>query len=227
MIASLVLAAALGQPLATPVVSPAAVAPEAAPAPLGRSGAFGAGVVLEPLALGSTQAISRGGASAGVDLLGAALVDLGARWALRVQLDLAAGGSGGGGYAMVGLTPGVVHRWRTEPGQRWVPYAGAGLRLGAAGADRPLLGAPLVASTLGPLTSGATGGPAPRDWHHSSSSDPNFASRAGAFPEAWAGVAWHPRTWLALDLGVAYTWVRLLGEDLHVLHERVGVRLEL
>ncbi|HEX9291391.1 MAG TPA: hypothetical protein VF904_17860 [Anaeromyxobacteraceae bacterium] len=221
--APLVLALALGQ-----------LVPPSPPEPLRRSGVLGLGVVLEPLAIGAAQGISGGGMRGGLELVSALLVDAGPRWAVRIQLDAAVSGDGPA-WAMLGLTPGVVYRFRDAADQSWIPYLGGAVRLGVAGADRPLLGLPsLVGTTAAPLL---VPGRSAADWHHhdgwshSGSSgggvDVDGVDRLGAFPELWAGGAWHPARWLAIDLGAAYTYVRLGGRGLHVLHERVGLRLEL
>jgi hypothetical protein len=191
---------------------------------LPRSGYFGAGVNLEPLAMGPMQAISGGGAAVGLTIQGAIQVDVGPRWALRLPLELGAGGSGDSTFAELALTPGVLYRWRDDADQRWVPYFGGGFKLGLAGANRGLLGLPLVTSEA--LDTQALD----IHFHHhdgDSSSDPNDVSRLGAFPELWAGLEWHPTRWFALNLGGAYTYVRLAGTNVHLLHERVGLRFSL
>ncbi|MBN8232616.1 hypothetical protein JYK02_34370 [Corallococcus macrosporus] len=180
-----------------------------------RSGYFGAGINLEPLALGPMQAFSGGRVAVGVTLQAALQVDLGSRWALRVPLEVGTGGSGDSTFSEVAVTPGLLYRWRSDAGQRWVPYLGGGLKLGAAGAGREFLGLPLV-TTVQSLDLDFDDG--------DGESDPNFESRLGVFPEIWAGVEWHPNRWFALNLGAAYTYVRLLGTNVHLLHERVGVR---
>lgn len=185
---------------------------------LPRSGYFGAGFSLEPLALGPAQAFSGGGAAVGVSFQAAIQVDLGTRWALRLPLELGVGGTGDATFAELGFTPGVLYRWRDDADQRWVPYLGGGLKLGAAGAGRDLLGLPLV--TVQALDIDI-------DHHHGGESDPNLESRVGAFPELWAGVEWHPNRWFSLNLGGAYTYVRVAGTNVHLLHERVGLRFSL
>ncbi|WP_208729959.1 hypothetical protein [Corallococcus exercitus] len=146
-------------------------------------------------------------------------MDLGARWAFRLPLEVGVGGSGDSTFSEVGVTPGLLYRWRDDAAQRWVPYFGGGLKLGAAGAGREFLGLPLV-TTVQSLDLDF-------DDDGDGESDPNFESRLGVFPEVWAGVEWHPNRWFALNLGAAYTYVRLLGTNVHLLHERVGVRFSL
>ncbi|NRD47224.1 hypothetical protein [Corallococcus exiguus] len=184
-----------------------------------RSGYFGAGVNLEPLSLGPVQAFSGGRVAVGISLQAAFQVDLGSRWAFRLPLEVGVGGSGDSTFSELGVTPGLLYRWRRDADQRWVPYLGAGLKLGAAGAGREFLGLPLV-TTVQSLDLDF-------DDDDGDSDDPNFESRLGAFPEVWAGMEWHPNRWFALNLGVAYTYVRLLGTNVHLLHERVGVRFSL
>jgi hypothetical protein len=153
----------------------------------------------------------------GVSLLTALQVDLGSRWALRLPLELGVGGLEDSTFAELGITPGLLYRWRDDADQRWVPYFGGGLRLGVVGAGRGLLGLPLV--TVQALDLDFDG--------HDGGSDPNLESSVGAFPEVWAGVEWHPNRWFALNLGGSYTYMRLLSTNVHVLHERVGVRFSL
>ncbi|MBN8467490.1 hypothetical protein JYJ95_13290 [Corallococcus exiguus] len=184
-----------------------------------RSGYFGAGVSLEPLSLGPVQAFSGGRVAVGITLQAAFQVDLGARWAFRLPLEVGVGGSGDSTFSELGVTPGLLYRWRHDADQRWVPYLGAGLKLGAAGAGREFLGLPLV-TTVQSLDLDF-------DDDDGDSDDPNFESRLGAFPEVWAGVEWHPNRWFSLNVAAAYTYVRLLGTNVHLLHERVGVRFSL
>ncbi|RKG85512.1 hypothetical protein D7W82_19320 [Corallococcus sp. CA049B] len=182
-----------------------------------RSGYFGAGVNLEPLSLGPVQAFSGGRVAVGISLQAALQVDLGSRWAFRLPLEVGVGGSGDSTFSELGVTPGLLYRWRSDADQRWVPYLGGGLKLGAAGAGREFLGLPLV-TTVQSLDF---------DDDDGDSDDPNFESRLGAFPEVWAGVEWHPNRWFSLNVQAAYTYVRVLGTNVHLLHERVGVRFSL
>ncbi|WP_147445664.1 hypothetical protein [Corallococcus aberystwythensis] len=172
------------------------------------------------------QAFSGGRVAVGISLQAALQVDLGSRWAFRLPLEVGVGGSGDATFSEVGLTPGLLYRWRSDAAQRWVPYLGAGLKLGVAGAGREFLGLPLV-TTVQSLDFDFDDFDDDGDGDGGSESDPNFESRLGAFPEVWAGVEWHPNRWFALNLGAAYTYVRLLGRNVHLLHERVGVRFSL
>ncbi|RKH42930.1 hypothetical protein D7Y23_30280 [Corallococcus sp. AB050B] len=186
-----------------------------------RSGRFGAGISLEPISLGPIQAFSGGRTAVGISLQAAFQVDLGARWAFRLPLEVGYGGSGDATFSELGVTPGLLYRWRSDADQRWVPYLGAGLKLGAVGAGREFLGFPLITSVQS----------LDLDFDDfdddDGESDPNLESRLGAFPEVWAGVEWHPNRLFSLNLGVAYTYVRILGTNVHLLHERVGVRFSL
>jgi hypothetical protein len=185
---------------------------------LPRSGYFGAGFNLEPLSIGPMEAISGGGVAGGVIFQAAIQLDLGPRWALRFPLELGVGGAGDSSFAEAGFTPGVLYRWRDDADQRWVPYFGGGIKLGVVGAGRELIGAPLVNSVQA------------LDIHFHdghSSSNPNVETNVGAFPELWAGIEWHPTRWFSLNLGGAYTYTRVLGTNVHLLHQRVGMRFSL
>jgi hypothetical protein len=46
-------------------------------------------------------------------------------------------------------------------------------------------------------------------------------------PEVWVGLEWHAARWFSLNLGGAYMYTRLFGTGVHVLHERVGIRISL
>jgi hypothetical protein len=182
---------------------------------LPKSGRFGAGLGVEALSLGPVEAVSAGGASAGLGMAVAVQVDLGARWALRVPvaLDTTLGG-GHGTFIDLTITPGLLYRWRHDVDQRWVPYAGAGLRLGAAGARRDLLGLPLVAAKL----------PVPHEHH---ADDPDFDTTGTIGPELWAGVEQHLNRWLALDWCLGYAWTRVDGVGVHLFRQTLGLRLTL
>ncbi|MHA7630570.1 hypothetical protein [Corallococcus sp. M7] len=169
--------------------------------------------------MGPVQAFSGGRVAVGISLQAALQIDLGSRWAFRLPLEAGVGGSGDSTFSELGITPGLLYRWRSDADQRWVPYLGAGLKLGAAGAGREFLGLPLV-TTVQSLDLDF-------DDDDGDSDDPNFESRLGAFPEVWAGVEWHPNRWFSLNVQAAYTYVRVLGTSVHLLHERVGVRFSL
>jgi hypothetical protein len=186
---------------------------------LPRSGRFGAGVGVQPLAIGLAEAISDGGGDLGLALTTAVQIDLGARWALRlpVAMDFTYGG-GNGTFVDLTFTPGLLYRWRHDPDQRWVPYLGAGLRLGAVGARRDLLGLPLVATTLAHEHHGG---------HHffGHHDDPDFDATLTAGPELWAGFDQHLNRWCALDWSFAYGWMHVDGVGIHRFRQTVGLRL--
>jgi hypothetical protein len=183
-----------------------------------RAGYFGAGFNLEPLSLGAAQAFSGGGATVGVSLQTAIQLDAGPRWAFRLPLELGGGGAGTSSFAELGLTPGLLHRWRDDADQEWVPYLGGGFKLGVQVASRQLLGLPPITQALDIHL----------HHHHSGSSeDADNEGRLGAFPEVWGGVEWHPSRWFSLNLAGAYTYVRLGGQNLNLLHERIGLRFSL
>jgi hypothetical protein len=185
---------------------------------LPRSGRFGAGIGLQPFALGPIEVASAGRLDAGLGLTGALQVDLGPRWALRLPLamDLAYGG-GNGSFVDLAFTPGVLHRWRHDVDQRWVPYLGAGLRLGAVGARRDLLGLPLL-----PTTAHEHHGDHHLFGHHN---DPNFDATLTAGPELWAGLDQRLGAWCTLDWSFAYGWMHVDGVGLHRFRQTVGLRL--
>lgn len=199
-----------------PVLLILAAVPE--PGVVPRAGYFGAGINLEPLTLGPVQAFASGGTAMGVSLQSALQIDLGPRWALRLPLGAALAGESPSDFVELSFTPGVIHRWRDDADQAWVPYVGGGLKLGLFGAGRGLLGLPLIASRQAlDLDFGDDGG----------DPDPNEEVDLGALPELWGGVEWHPNRWCSLHLGAAYSYVRVAGRNVHVLHERVGVRFSL
>lgn len=201
---------------------PAAPAPPAlaAAASLGKAGAFGKGINLEA-ALVAVQALGPGGAEAGAGLAVIPQFDLGPRWAFRVPITVdATFASSPGGFADISLTPGLVHRWRTHQDQTWIPYLGGGLKLGSFGAGHALLGLPSVAVAgvfIGHHHLDLDGG------NHAD--DPDFEVGLRVAPELWAGLEVHPCSWFSVDLGATYAWVRLSGENLHLLREVVGLRL--
>jgi hypothetical protein len=201
-----------------PKTAPAPAPPPApaGPPPLGKSGAFGAGINVELLALGGAQAISTGGAEGGLAVATMLQLDLGVKWALRIPLafDVTTTGGQHGGFADLSISPGVLHRWRSHADQRWIPYVGGGVKLGGFEAGHELLGQPIVTTAALDF-----------DHHHGSGShDPNVEFRLRAAPEVWVGVEWHSTSWFALDLGATYAWTRIAGENVHLVRELLGVR---
>ena len=200
---------------------------------LPRSGGLGAGVNLEPVALGSIQAFGPAGVRAGVSFMAAVQIDLGPRWALRLPIDFSvAGASPGDGYADLGFTPGVLHRWREDADAGVVPYVGGGFKLGIASVGEFLLASPVLAQSTGQLSQGLN------RFHHnhhsfagtsggSNTEDGDETFRFGAFPEIWLGLELHPSRWFAFDLGLTYVYVRMAGMNVSSLRERIGLRLSI
>jgi hypothetical protein len=193
--------------------------PALAQTALPRSGRYGAGIGLQPLSIGPVEVASAGGVEAGLGLVGALQLDLGSRWALRlpVALDFTYG-HGDVSFMDLTFTPGLLYRWRHEAEQRWVPYAGAGVRLGAVGARRELVGLPLVA---------------PLHEHHGDHhlvghhDDPNFDATLTAGPELWAGIEQRLNAWWILDWGLGYGWMHVDGVGIHRFRQTLGLRLTL
>lgn len=202
---------------ALPGATPAAPPPEP---PLGKSGAFGKGINVEA-ALAVVQVVAPGGVEGGVGLALIPQYDLGARWAVRVPIAVdVTFASSPGGYADLSLTPGLVRRWRRHQDQAWVPYLGGGVKLGSFGAGRSLLGLPEVTTSalfIGHHHIDVDG--------HGHADDPNFEVGLRVAPELWAGLEVHPCSWFSFDLGATYAWIRLSGENLHLLREMIGLRL--
>lgn len=200
----------------------AAAASVPAPTPLGKAGAFGKGINVELIAAGAVQAISAGGAEGGLGLATAVQLDIGPRWAFRlpVALDVTFA-SRPGGFADISITPGLLRRWRSGVDQRWVPYAGGGVKLGSFGAGRRLLDLPIITTSALETTPTLA-----LDDHHfgGGSHDPNFEVRLRAAPEVWAGVEYHTSRWFCLNLGASYALIRLAGQNLHLVREMLGIR---
>ncbi|MHB8876370.1 MAG: hypothetical protein ACYC8T_21975 [Myxococcaceae bacterium] len=211
--------------LLTADVGPPGPAPEATP--LTRGGRFSKGLSLELPELGVFQAIGPGGVTTGVATGVAFQLDLGPRLALRfpVRLNLAAFGGLATSYTDLVFAPGALYRFRYDVSQRWVPYTGAGVRLGAFSAGRSLLGHGL-ATTTSPLEAA---GSALFDFddHDSSSSggSPDLETKLGAGLELLAGLEWHPSRWFVMNIGLVYGYVRMFGVGVHTVRETVGARL--
>jgi hypothetical protein len=217
VLVALVLWAQVVAPPAAPV--PAVPPP---PPPLGKSGVFGKGINVELVSLGAVQAFSAGGAEGGAGVATTLQLDLGPRWALRLPLSLdVTVGHAHGGFADLSFTPGLLRRWRSSPTQRWVPYAGAGVKLGSFGAGRELLGLPVVTTSALHYNEHAFG------FHGGHADDPNFEVELGVAPELWAGVEYHISRWFSLDIGATYAWIRVSGENVHLVRELFGVRFSL
>ncbi len=156
---------------------------------LARSGALQRGISVDLLELGPLEVHSAGGTGYGVRLAVGGEYELGPHWAFRMPLVIGVSGAGTAhdrGFAELDVVPGVVYRFRRVSNQTWVPYAGGGLKLGAWGADRPLIGQPLAVARTAPDL-----GDLFEDHHHtggSSGGDPNFDIKVGV-PGSSSGVA--------------------------------------
>jgi hypothetical protein len=156
--------------------------------------------------------ISAGDSSYGVALGLGVEVDLGTHLALRIPLEINYAGSTNEDasfvehstvFAYVGLSPGIVYRFRSERDQRWTAYLGGSLKLGGFMFGRQLLG---VAPNPPPATM-------------------QEFTRAGAAPELTAGFLYTPFRWLAWRLNVDYTYIYVAHTSVHALAETIGPQL--
>jgi hypothetical protein len=179
--------------------------------PLPRTGLFAAGLGIDLLQIGALQVISSGATSQGVVVGTGVEIDLGTRTALRVPIEIAYAGSSNNDAAGVerstvfffaGLAPGVVYRFRTERQQRWTPYLGGAVRLGAFMFGRDLLGVPP--------------NPPPATMQE--------FTRLGAAPDLAAGVLFTPARWFSLRIAVDYTYIFVAHTSVHVLSEAIAPR---
>ncbi|HVY31566.1 MAG TPA: hypothetical protein VHB79_33755 [Polyangiaceae bacterium] len=206
--------------LAVPLGSRQAFAQEVASAPIPKEGRFGAGVSAIVPGLGLTEVFAAGGHALGFRLWAGAQIDLGPRWALRLPLMLGvASGGSRMGYAELDLVPGVLYRFRNSASQRLTPYVGLGAKLGVFGADRPLLGLPLLGTTQQAL-----------DWdhhHHSGdgSSDPDFDGTVTVGGELWLGASWHIARLFSLDFDLAASMLSIDSVLVVGVSETVAARL--
>lgn len=198
------LAALLSQ-VAPPAAPPPATtdATLTAPAPLGQAGLFERGINLDLIEVGALQAFGSGGSSAGVVLGIGPELDLGPRLALRVPLQLGFAGDveSSTSFAELALAPGVVYRFRHDRHQRWVPFAGGALALGAFQFGRQLLG-------LAPSPAGVS----------------QTFVKVGAAPEALGGVLYCPATFFAVRFGASYTYMFVARTSAHAVTETVDLR---
>jgi hypothetical protein len=209
---ALILALATPPAPAPPPPPPAAPTIVARPAPAHRrTGLFGVGLGLDILQAGPMQVIASGGTSMGAVVGIGVEVDLGAHTALRVPLEIGYAGSRSTGsdgverssvFLEAGLAPSVVYRFRDERGQRWVPYVGAGVRLGGFMFGRRLLG-------LAPNPPPAT--------------EQEFV-RLGAAPELTVGLLFTPVRWFSLRLAAEDTYVFVAHTSVHALSETIAPR---
>jgi len=196
----------------------------AAQTALPKEGLFSSGISVIPIALGPFQVFSAGGHASGLRLSTGAQIDLGPRWALRLPIVMAtaSGGadtpSGGASddYAELDVAPGVIYRFRTRADESFTPYVGAAVKFGGFGAERPLLGKPLVAK---PALSHSD---IFEEHHHSD--DPNFDVVAGAGAEASVGGSWHATRLFSLDFDLTGEVAAIDGVLVHALAETVALR---
>jgi hypothetical protein len=187
---------------------------------LPKEGLFAAGISVFPVALGPIEVFAAGGHAVGLRFAAGAQLDLGPRWALRLPLVIAGASAGSlGDYAEIDLVPSVVYRFRDRADQRFTPYVGLGLKLGGFGADRPLLGKPLVA----PLTQALSNNNVVFEEHHHSD-DPNFDSGAGLGGELVLGGSWHASHLLSLDFELTGELVPVAGSLVGVVAETAALR---
>jgi hypothetical protein len=144
-------------------------------------------------------------------------IDLGPHAALRVPLRVGVAGSLGttdttdttgatgastsNAFVELVVAPGYVYRFRHERKQRWVPFVGGALALGAFEFGRQLLG-------LAPSPPGVS---------------QSFV-KLGLAPEAVGGVLYCPARFFALRLAASYTYMYVAETSAHALAETVDVR---
>ncbi len=202
-------AAAALAALVSQAVSPVAAPPAAtqttavAPAPLGQAGLFEHGINLDLLELGAMQAFGAGGSASGVVLALGPELDLGPRAALRIPLRLGFAGDpvSSTSFLELVIAPGYVYRFRHARDQRWVPFVGGALALGAFQFGRQLLG-------LAPSPPGVS----------------QTFVKVGAAPEALGGVLYCPASFFALRLSASYTYMFVAKTSVHALTETVDIR---
>jgi hypothetical protein len=200
-------------PPEAPAPAPLAPVDTAVAAPLPEMGLFGRGIGINLLQLGPLEALSSGDTAYGVALGIGMEFDLGPRVALRVPLEINYAGSTHTNFstgveqstvfAYVGLSPGILYRFRSEPDQRWTAYLGGSVKLGGFMFGRRLLG-------LAPNPPPATTQEFPL---------------AGAAPSLAAGFLFTPFRWLSWRLALDYTYIFVAHTSVHVLAETVGPQL--
>lgn len=210
---------ALGAAVADPTTS-------APPVVVRKEGLFALGVSWEALQLGTLEAFGAGHSSAGGVRIGTAFdIDVGPQWEIRVPIRIQVVGSGGDEFGELTLSPGVAYRFRQSTTQTWVPYLGAGLKLGVVSAGHGLLGQPLVAAPRVPRGFGDLFD----DHHHhadgsTGGSNPDLETDLDAGLELWAGVTCHPSRLFSIDFGLEYGYARVHGAGVSALAEFVGAR---
>ena len=188
-------------PIAGPPVA-TEIAP-APPAPLGRAGLFQAGINLDLIEVGAMQAFGSGGSASGIVLALGPEIDLGPRAALRIPLRLGFAGDPESPTSFLELViaPAYVYRFRHERHQRWVPFAGGALNMGAFQFGRQLLG-------LAPSPPGVS----------------QTFVKVGLAPEALGGILYCPASFFAVRFAASYTLMLVAKTSAHVLTETVDVR---
>jgi len=220
--------AARAQPSMTPIAQPPSMAPGyvAPPEPVGKVGYLHGGLSVDLLDVGAMQAFTSHGHASGVTLGVMGQIDLGARWALRMPIEISAGGFGDGrGYGELVVVPGAVYRFRSVRDQAWSPYVGGGLRFGFVGIGKRLTGEPLTLACCHDW--GGHGGFGGSSGH----ADPyvhNTGTWAGdPSVEAWGGIEWAPARWMSFQLAGALVYEHIAGVTVIVLRETLGLRVSL
>jgi len=185
---------------------------------LPKEGLFSAGIGVVLLSLGPTQVFSKAGHASGLRLSAGAQLDLGPRWALRLPLVIAASDGSHGGGAELALSPGLVYRFRYRAQQGLVPYLGAGVELGMFGADRRILGKPLLPVPHTDVS-------ALLHEHPHNASDPNFDTVGTVGGVAWAGASLHASQLVSVDFELAGEAVAIDGVVVEAIAESVALHL--
>jgi hypothetical protein len=198
--------------LMSQAVPPAAGPPSAvetapvAPPPLGEAGLFQRGINIDLFELGAMQAFGRGGSASGVALAVGLELDLGPHAALRIPLRLGFAGdpTSSTSFLELVLAPGYIYRFRQTREQRWVPFAGGALSMGAFQFGRQLLG-------LAPSPPGIS----------------QTFVKVGAAPEALGGVLFCPACFFAVRFAASYTYMFVAKTSAHALTETIDLRFML
>ena len=202
--AAAVLAALMSQttpPAASPPIATQTAL--AAPAPLSKAGLFGWGINLDLIELGALQAFGSGGSASGIVLALGPEIDLGPHAALRIPLRFGFAGDleSSTSFAELVIAPGYLYRFRHDRQQRWVPFVGGALALGAFQFGRQLL-------DLAPSPPGVS----------------NSFVKLGVAPEALGGILYCPASFFAVRFGAAYTYMLVARTSAHALTETLDVR---
>jgi len=199
------LAAAALAALMSQVVPPTAMeTAAAAPPPLGEAGLFQRGINLDLLELGAMQAFGPGGSASGLALALGLELDLGPHAALRIPLRLGFAGdpTSSTSFLQLVIAPGYVYRFRHAREQRWVPFAGGALAMGAFQFGRQLLG-------LAPSPPGIS----------------QTFVKVGMAPEALGGVLYCPASFFAVRFAASYSYMFVAKTSAHALTETIDARV--